>query len=136
SRVSLIVGFAAMLVGGSLGIALGVTAGYVGGRCDDVVMALADMQLAFPTILLAITIIAVFGPSFANLVVVIGISGWVTYGPHVRGAGTEPAGKGIYRGHRRPGWGATAHHLPPYSAQHPLAVDCHRDPRSGAHHHS
>jgi peptide/nickel transport system permease protein len=79
SRVSLIVGFAAMLVGGSLGITLGVAAGYVGGRCDDVVMALADMQLAFPTILLAITIIAVLGPSFANLVVVIGISGWVTY---------------------------------------------------------
>ena len=79
SRVSLIVGFAAMLVGGSLGIALGVTAGYVGGRCDDVVMALADMQLALPTILLAITIIAVLGPSFSNLVIVIGISGWVTY---------------------------------------------------------
>jgi peptide/nickel transport system permease protein len=79
SRVSLIVGVAAMLVGGSLGITLGVAAGYVGGRCDDVVMALADMQLAFPTILLAITIIAVLGPSFANLVVVIGISGWVTY---------------------------------------------------------
>ena len=79
SRVSLIVGFAAMLVGGSLGITLGVTAGYSGGRCDDIVMALADMQLAFPTILLAITIIAVLGPSFANLVVVIGISGWVTY---------------------------------------------------------
>jgi peptide/nickel transport system permease protein len=42
-------------------------------------MALTDMQLALPTILLAITIIAVLGPSFANLVVVIGISGWVTY---------------------------------------------------------
>jgi peptide/nickel transport system permease protein len=79
SRVSLIVGFAAMLVGGSLGVVLGVTAGYVGGRCDDVVMALADMQLALPTILLAITIIAVLGPSFSNLVIVIGISGWVTY---------------------------------------------------------
>lgn len=79
SRVSLVVGFAAMLVGGSLGIALGVTSGYIGGRFDDVVMALADMQLAFPTILLAITIIAVLGPSFPNLVMVIGISGWVTY---------------------------------------------------------
>lgn len=79
SRISLIVGFAAMLVGGSLGITLGVTAGYVGGRCDDVIMAPADMQLALPTILLAITIIAVLGPSFANLVVVIGVSGWVTY---------------------------------------------------------
>jgi peptide/nickel transport system permease protein len=48
-------------------------------------MALADMQLAFPTILLAIAIIAVLGPSFANLVVVIGISGWVTYARIARG---------------------------------------------------
>jgi peptide/nickel transport system permease protein len=79
SRVSLVVGFAAMTVGGALGIVLGVAAGYVGRRLDDAIMALADMQLAFPTILLAITIIAVLGPSFTNLVLVIGISGWVTY---------------------------------------------------------
>jgi peptide/nickel transport system permease protein len=79
ARVSLVVGFAAMAVGGVLGVVLGVVAGYVGRRLDDVIMALADMQLAFPTILLAITMIAVLGPSFANLVLVIGISGWVTY---------------------------------------------------------
>ncbi len=79
SRVSLVVGCAAVVVGGALGIVLGVMAGYVGGRCDDVIMALADMQLAFPTILLAITIIAVLGPSFTNLVLIIGLSGWVTY---------------------------------------------------------
>ena len=43
------------------------------------------MQLAFPTILLAIAIIAVLGPSFSNLVIVIGISGWVTYARIARG---------------------------------------------------
>jgi peptide/nickel transport system permease protein len=85
SRVSLVVGVAAVVVGGVLGISLGVTAGFFGGRLDEIIMALADMQLAFPTILLAIAIIAVLGPSFANLVVVIGISGWVTYARIARG---------------------------------------------------
>ena len=85
SRVSLVVGAAAVVVGGALGISLGVAAGFLGGRSDELIMALADMQLAFPTILLAIAIIAVLGPSFANLVVVIGISGWVTYARIARG---------------------------------------------------
>jgi peptide/nickel transport system permease protein len=85
SRISLVIGFAAVSVGGVLGIALGVAAGFVGGRTDEVIMALADIQLAFPTILLAIAIIAVLTPSFTNLVVVIGISGWVTYARVARG---------------------------------------------------
>jgi len=85
SRVSLVVGFAAVAVGGSLGIVLGVMAGYVGGRLDEGIMALVDIQLAFPTILLAITVIAVLGPSFTNLVLIIGLSGWVTYARIARG---------------------------------------------------
>ena len=85
SRVSLVVGFAAVAIGGALGVALGVTAGFLGGRTDEIIMAVADMQLAFPTILLAIAIIAVLGPSFLNLVIVIGISGWVTYARIARG---------------------------------------------------
>jgi peptide/nickel transport system permease protein len=85
SRVSLVVGFAAVIIGGALGTALGVIAGFFGGSSDEIIMALADMQLAFPTILLAIAIIAVLGPSFSNLVLVIGISGWVTYARVARG---------------------------------------------------
>ena len=85
SRVSLVVGFAAVAIGAALGIALGVAAGFLGGQTDEVIMAVADMQLAFPTILLAIAIIAVLGPSFINLVIVIGLSGWVTYARFARG---------------------------------------------------
>jgi peptide/nickel transport system permease protein len=85
SRVSLVVGVAAVAIGGALGIALGVAAGFLGGQTDEVIMAVADMQLAFPTILFAIAIIAVLGPSFINLVIVIGISGWVTYARIARG---------------------------------------------------
>jgi len=79
SRVSLIVGFSAVVVGGLLGSALGIIAGFAGGRLDAVIMTIADAQLAFPFILLAIGIIAVLGPSFPTLIVVIGLSGWVSY---------------------------------------------------------
>jgi peptide/nickel transport system permease protein len=79
SRVSLVIGFAAVVVGGVLGSAAGIAAGFSRGRTDGIIMTLADAQLAFPFILLAIGIIAVLGPSFPTLVVVIGLSGWVSY---------------------------------------------------------
>src|SRR5258705_10168442 len=58
-----------------LGATLGLLAGFRGGWTDSVIMTLADAQLAFPFILLAIGIIAVLGPSFPTLIVVIGLSG-------------------------------------------------------------
>src|SRR5512138_202055 len=79
ARVSLLVGLAAVVVGGIVGAGLGLLAGFRGGWTDSVIMTLADAQLAFPFILLAIGIIAVLGPSFPTLIVVIGLSGWVTY---------------------------------------------------------
>jgi peptide/nickel transport system permease protein len=79
TRVSLTVGFAAVAVGGLVGGLLGLVAGFRGGWVDEAIMTVADAQLAFPFILLAIGIIAVLGPSFPNLIVVVGLSGWVTY---------------------------------------------------------
>ena len=79
ARVSLLVGFAAVVVGGLVGATLGLLAGFSGGWIDSAIMTLADAQLAFPFILLAIGIIAVLGPSFPTLIMVIGLSGWVTY---------------------------------------------------------
>ena len=79
ARVSLVVGFAAVVVGSLVGAALGILAGYRGGWTDTVIMTVADAQLAFPFVLLAIGIIGVLGPSFPTLVVVIGLSGWVDY---------------------------------------------------------
>jgi len=79
ARVSLLVGFAAVAVGSVVGGALGILAGYRGGWTDSVVMTVADAQLAYPFVLLAIGIIGVLGPSFPTLVAVIGLSGWVDY---------------------------------------------------------
>src|SRR6185295_11470453 len=61
------------------GSRVALLAGFSRGRMDAVIMTIADAQLAFPFILLAIGIIAVLGPSFPTLVVVIGLSGWVSY---------------------------------------------------------
>ncbi len=79
TRVSLTVGFAAVVIGGVVGGGLGLAVGFQRGWLDEVVMTVADAQLAFPFILLAIGIIAVLGPSFSNLIIVVGLSGWVTY---------------------------------------------------------
>ena len=79
ARVSLLVGLVSVVVGGSLGTLLGMIGGYFGGRIDNVVMCLADIQLAFPFILLAIIFLLVLGPGVTNLILVLGIGQWVTY---------------------------------------------------------
>jgi peptide/nickel transport system permease protein len=79
ARVSLAVGLSAVVIGGLVGAGLGIAAGFRRGFTDTVIMTLADAQLAFPFILLAIGIIAVLGPSFPTLIVVVGLSGWVSY---------------------------------------------------------
>jgi peptide/nickel transport system permease protein len=85
SRVALVVGLSAVLISGVLGMAVGLVAGYFGGKVDDFFMRLADIQLAFPFILLAIAVIGVLGPSLRNIIVVIGVSSWVVYARVVRG---------------------------------------------------
>ena len=85
ARISLAVGLLGVAIGSVLGSVLGMFAGYFSGPIDEVIMLLADMQLAFPFILLAIAIIAVLGPSITNLVIIVGISGWMTYARVCRG---------------------------------------------------
>jgi peptide/nickel transport system permease protein len=85
SRISLTVGFVAVLIGGTLGVLLGVLAGYFGKTIDDIIMRIADIQLAFPFILLTIMVLVVLGPGFWNLVLVLGIGQWVTYARIARG---------------------------------------------------
>jgi len=85
SRIALVVGLAAVAISGVLGMAIGLVSGYFGGRVDDLFMRLADIQLAFPFILLAIAVIGVLGPSLTNIIAVIGVSSWVVYARVVRG---------------------------------------------------
>ena len=85
ARVSLVVGLSAVLVSGTIGVLLGLISGFFGGWADDVIMRVADIQLSFPTILLALAIMAVLGPGLDKIIVVLGLTGWVQYGRIVRG---------------------------------------------------
>jgi peptide/nickel transport system permease protein len=85
AQPALLVASAAVLISGVLGMVTGLVGGYFGGRVDDVLMRLADIQLAFPFILLAIAVIGVLGPSLPTIIVVIGVSSWVVYARVVRG---------------------------------------------------
>jgi peptide/nickel transport system permease protein len=85
ARVSLLVGVAAVLIAGAMGVALGLVAGYRGGWPDDLLMRVGDIQLAFPVLLLGVAVISVLGASLTNMVLVLGASGWVTYARIARG---------------------------------------------------
>lgn len=85
ARISLAVGVAAVSIGGLIGVTLGVTSGYFGGRLDDVIMRLADVQLAFPFILLAILVLVVLGSGVVNLVIILSVGQWVVYARIARG---------------------------------------------------
>lgn len=85
ARISLSVGLVAVVIGGLLGTTLGVISGYLGGAVDDVIMRVADIQLAFPFILLTIMVLVVLGHGVLNLVLVLGIGQWVTYARIARG---------------------------------------------------
>lgn len=86
SRVSLLVGFSAVLVAEIAGILLGLVSGYYGGRLDSLIMRVADVFMAYPFMLLTISVIAVLGTSIFNLILVLGLSDWVTYARTIRGS--------------------------------------------------
>jgi peptide/nickel transport system permease protein len=85
ARVSLMVGLSAVLISGTVGLLLGLVSGFFGGWVDDVIMRVADIQLSFPTILLALAIMAVLGSGLDKVILVLGLTGWVQYGRIVRG---------------------------------------------------
>ncbi len=73
-RAALVLGVGAVLLGLSLGVPIGLTAGYFGGRLDDVVMRLVDAMLAFPALLLALLIITALGASTGHALLAIGVA--------------------------------------------------------------
>jgi peptide/nickel transport system permease protein len=85
AQISLVVGFSAVALAGLIGITAGLLAGYFRGPLDDLVMRVADVQLALPQILMAISILAVLGPGLQNVVFTLAITNWVTYARVVRG---------------------------------------------------
>jgi len=85
SRVSLQVGIIATVISAMVGISLGAVAGYFGGRIDYVIQGMVDISWAFPTILMAIFLIAVLGPGLTNVMIAVGLVYWGGFARVVRG---------------------------------------------------
>jgi len=83
-RVSLVIGVAAVLVSSSIGVLLGLAAGYFHARVDWTIMTLVNVMLTFPFVLLALAVIAVLGPSLVNMIIVLGIADLPLYARVVR----------------------------------------------------
>lgn len=84
ARISLVVGGLAVVLAAAIGTLLGLLAGYFRGNIDSLVMLLSEVQLAFPTILLAIVIIAALGPGLTNTMIVLVVTSWPQYARIIR----------------------------------------------------
>ena len=85
ARVSMVVGFTAVIFAGVIGTALGILSGYLGGWVDQVIMRLTDTWLALPALTFAIFLAAIVGPSMWNIVIILGITYWTRYARVIRG---------------------------------------------------
>ena len=85
ARISLMVSSLAILLGGGLGTILGMLAAYRGGKTDAIIMRIVDIKLAFPSILLALVLVAAIGAGFTTVIVVIAVLLWARYARVVRG---------------------------------------------------
>jgi peptide/nickel transport system permease protein len=85
-RISLIVGVTSTIVAFAIGLTLGLTAAYLGGRTETVIMRIADIQLSFPAILIALILLAVLGQGVLKIVAALVTVQWAYYARTVRGA--------------------------------------------------
>ena len=79
ARISLNAAVAVVLIVVGIGVPLGLIAGYAGGKTDDLIMRFADMILAFPSLLLAVAIVASLGPSLFNALIAVSLPWWPWY---------------------------------------------------------
>jgi peptide/nickel transport system permease protein len=85
ARVTLVVALFSVLASGSIGIGLGLLAGYVGGRIDTIIMRLTDASLAVPIVLIALLFVVTLGPGFTNIIIALACLLWSRYTGIIRG---------------------------------------------------
>jgi len=85
ARVSMVVGFTAVIFAGAVGTTLGIISGYLGGWVDQVIMRITDSWLALPGVTFAIFLAAIVGPSMWNIVIILGLTYWTRYARVIRG---------------------------------------------------
>jgi peptide/nickel transport system permease protein len=85
ARVSIVVGFTAVIIAGMIGTFLGILSGYVGGWVDQVIMRITDTWLALPVLTFAIFLAVILGPSVSNIIIILAAVYWTRYARVVRG---------------------------------------------------
>ena len=85
ARISLAVSLVSIFVGGLVGTTLGLLAGYFGGWWDHIIMRMVDVKLSLQSILIALVLVAIFGPSFGTVILVVALLLWTRYARLVRG---------------------------------------------------
>jgi peptide/nickel transport system permease protein len=85
ARVSLLVGIVTVVLSGTIGILLGLFAGYFRGWVDDVIMRLVDLQMSVPSLLIALLVLYVLGPGLTNVILVMAVTRWMVYARVTRG---------------------------------------------------
>lgn len=115
-RISLFVGVGSALIAAVLGTLLGLLAAYAGGKVDALLMRLVDLLLSFPTILMALMMLAILGKGVTNVVIALIIAEWATYARTVRGNALVEREKEYIEAARMlrlPGWRILFKHLLP-----------------------
>jgi peptide/nickel transport system permease protein len=115
-RTSIFVASVACAIGITLGLLIGLIAGYAGGRTETIIMRLVDFKLSFPTILVALMIMAFLGQGVMKLIFALVMVQWAYFARVARGAALVERGKDYIeaaRGQRLPGWRIVVGHLLP-----------------------
>jgi len=84
TRVSMLIGLLSVILSGVIGTTTGLASGYLGGWFDNIVMRIVDVQLSIPFLVLALLMVAVLGQGISNVILILGISGWILYARLVR----------------------------------------------------
>ena len=116
-RISLLVGLTAVVLATAIGSLVGLLAAYAGGVIDAVLMRIVDFILGFPTILVALVLLAMMGRGVDKVILALVVVQWAHYARIMRGRALQERRKGICRGGRQPGLSRLAHHAVPLAAQ-------------------
>ena len=133
-RTSLAVGVVSGVVALGVGTALGLIAAYFGGRVDTLIMRLVDLMLGFPTILVALMLLALIGQGVGKVMFALVLVQWALFARAVRGAALVEKGKEYVEAAVLPRLEQAAHPVRPSAAELPAAAHRDRHPAGGERH--
>ena len=131
SRVTLYIVVLVLVIAAPIGLLIGATAGYLGGRTDQVLMRITDIFFAFPRLVLALAFVASLGPGLNNAIIAIALTAWPAYARVARAETLAVRRSDFIAAITTQGAGQLAHHLPPHHAAVAALGHRARHPRHG-----